>query len=198
MTRLIDEYDLSVVLRPVYPIALRLPGFFLRSNPQLVSYNVMDTARVAEFASVPFGWPRPDPIRQDLKTLEIAEEQPYIHRLTRLGAAAQLDGHGYAFAAAVAPLIWNGKTEGWDQGDHLARAAAFGGFDLAEIDKAIDSDPNKYEAVIAQNERDHAASGHWGVPTFVFEGEPFYGQDRVDVLLWRLKGKGLKPRAGGK
>jgi 2-hydroxychromene-2-carboxylate isomerase len=25
--------------------------------------------------------------------------------------------------------------------------------------------------------------GHWGVPTFVFENEPFFGQDRIDLLI---------------
>ena len=42
------------------------------------------------------------------------------------------------------------------------------------------------------NEQDHAASGHWGVPTFVFENEPFFGQDRIDLLIWRMESKGLK------
>ena len=28
---------------------------------------------------------------------------------------------------------------------------------------------------------------------FVLEGEPFFGQDRIDVLLWRMKQKGLQP-----
>jgi hypothetical protein len=27
-----------------------------------------------------------------------------------------------------------------------------------------------------------------------FEGEPFFGQDRLDVLLWRLKQRGLQRR----
>ena len=38
-------------------------------------------------------------------------------------------------------------------------------------------------------EANHAAleeAGHWGVPTMVFEGEPFFGQDRIDTLRWRL------------
>ena len=28
--------------------------------------------------------------------------------------------------------------------------------------------------------------GHWGVPTFALGGEPFYGQDRLDQVRWRL------------
>jgi len=29
----------------------------------------------------------------------------------------------------------------------------------------------------------------------VFENEPFFGQDRIDVALWRMKQRGLKKRA---
>jgi hypothetical protein len=32
------------------------------------------------------------------------------------------------------------------------------------------------------------------VPTCAFRGEPFFGQDRLDVLLWRLKKNGLVER----
>src|SRR5262249_28941628 len=82
----------------------------------------------------------------------------------------------------------------WHQGDHLARATQAAGFDLAAMDKAIEAEPDRYEQVIAANEKDHAASGHWGVPTFVFEKEPFFGQDRIDLLIWRMEAKGLTRR----
>jgi len=62
------------------------------------------------------------------------------------------------------------------------------------MDKAISADPDRFEAVITANEKDHAASGHWGVPTFVFEKEPFFGQDRIDLLIWRMQAKGLVER----
>jgi 2-hydroxychromene-2-carboxylate isomerase len=32
------------------------------------------------------------------------------------------------------------------------------------------------------------------VPTFAFENEPFFGQDRIDLLIWRIEGKSLKRR----
>ena len=104
-----------------------------------------------------------------MTTLDVAEHQPYIHRLTRLGAVAQREGRSLAFAEAIGPVLWDGTIKGWNEGDHLARAAAAAGFDLAAMDKAIEADPDRYEQVIAANEKDHAASGHWGVPTFVFE-----------------------------
>lgn len=33
---------------------------------------------------------------------------------------------------------------------------------------------------------------HWGVPTMVFQGEPFFGQDKIELLLWRMQQKGLE------
>ena len=34
---------------------------------------------------------------------------------------------------------------------------------------------------------DHLArAAQWGVPTFAFENEPLFGEDRIDTLRWRL------------
>ena len=192
--RMTADYDVTVNLRPVYPLAVRVPGFFKRTNPQFVRYVVLDSSRVAERENIPFRFPRPDPIVQDMTTLDVAEQQPRIQRLTRLGAAAQLEGRALAFTDAISRVLWDGSVAGWDEGDHLARAATAAGFDLAAMDAAIIADPERYERVIAANEQDHAASGHWGVPTFVFENEPFFGQDRIDLLIWRMESKGLKRR----
>jgi 2-hydroxychromene-2-carboxylate isomerase len=62
------------------------------------------------------------------------------------------------------------------------------------LETAIADDPGPYDALIKRNESDLAAAGHWGVPTFVFKGEPFFGQDRIDTLLWRLEQHGLSRR----
>jgi 2-hydroxychromene-2-carboxylate isomerase len=192
--KLVAEYDVTVNLRVVYPLAVRVPGFFKKANPKFLRYIAIDAPRVAQHESIAYGFPRPDPIVQDLATLEVAEHQPYIHRLTRLCAMAQSEGRSLAFAGAIAPVIWDGTVKGWNEGDHLARAAAAAGFDLPTMDKAIEAAPETFEAVIAANEKDHAASGHWGVPTFVFENEPFFGQDRIALLIWRMESKGLTRR----
>ena len=194
MLKLVADYDATVNLRPVYPLAVRVPGFFKRTNPQFLRYVMLDSRRVAEHANIPFRSPSPDPIVQDLKTLEVAAHQPYIHRLTRLGAAAQLEGRALGFADAISRVLWDGSVRGWNEGDHLAKAAAAAGFDIAAMDVAVAANPDRYEQVIAENEKDHAASGHWGVPTFVFENEPFFGQDRIDLLIWRMESKGLTRR----
>jgi 2-hydroxychromene-2-carboxylate isomerase len=192
--KLVANYDVTVNLRPVYPLAVRVPGFFKRTNPQFAPYVALDSSRVASHENIPFRFPRPDPIVQDMTTLDVADNQPYIHRLTRLGAAAQLEGRSLGFADAISRVLWDGAVSGWNEGDHLAHAATAAGFDLAAMDAAISADPDSYERIIADNEKDHAASGHWGVPTFVFENEPFFGQDRIDLLIWRMQDKGLTRR----
>jgi 2-hydroxychromene-2-carboxylate isomerase len=192
--RMVADYDVAVNLRPVYPLAVREPGFFKKTNPKFARYVVLDASRVARHDNIPFRFPRPDPIVQDMATLEVAKHQPYIHRLTRLGALAQTEGRALEFTSAIARVLWDGTVAGWNEGDHLARASAAAGFDLPAMDQAIEADPEKFEAVIADNEKDHAASGHWGVPTFVFDNEPFFGQDRIDLLIWRMESKGLTRR----
>ena len=102
------EYDLAISLRPVYPVAVRQPDFFGRNDPNWLGYTLRDVLRVAQFEGIPFGAPRPDPIVQDLMTRTIAADQPYIHRITRLGQAAARRGQGLAFAHEAAQLIWGG------------------------------------------------------------------------------------------
>ena len=66
---------------------------------------------------------------------------------------------------------------------------------FSALTAAIAADADRYEQVITENEKAHVASGHWGVPTFVFENEPFFGQDRIDLLVWRMESKGLTRRS---
>ena len=63
------------------------------------------------------------------------------------------------------------------------------------FDQTVLDETQRLESVIEKNQADHNAVGHWGVPTCAFEGEPFFGQDRLDVLLWRLKQHGLSRRS---
>jgi 2-hydroxychromene-2-carboxylate isomerase len=190
------DYDLEIRARPVYPLAVRSGEFFSQVNPLWISYLIGDTIRLGQMLNIPYRWPRPDPVVVDIATRAATPNQPYIHRLTRLGCAAAETGDGLAFLNEVSRTIWSGAIDNWHEGDHLKNAAARAGFDLADLDRRIETDPGKYEAIIQQNQQDHKAAGHWGVPTMVFDGEPFFGQDRIDVLLWRLKQAGLRPRRG--
>ena len=115
--------------------------------------------------------------------------QPYIFRLTKLGVEAQRRARGIDFAAEVSRVLFGGTRE-WHLGSHFADAAARAGLDIGAMDAAIADDGHMAE--IESNQEALEAAGHWGVPTFVFDGEPFFGQDRVDTLRWHLDRRGLR------
>ncbi|MGH7924815.1 MAG: 2-hydroxychromene-2-carboxylate isomerase [Candidatus Binatus sp.] len=184
------DFDVKANVRPVYPIAVRIPGFFKQVNPMWPPYLLRDCFRIAEMLGMPFAWPSPDPIVMNMSTGEVAKEQPYIHRLTKLGVAAAAAGKGLGFLAAVGAVIFSGVRD-WNLGDHLAGAAQRAGLDLAKLDSEIARAPDRHEAVIAENEAAQKRAGHWGVPLMVFNGEPFFGQDRFDLLRWRMQKGGL-------
>lgn len=191
---LASEYDVAFAARPVYPLAVRDPGFFARTDPRFVRYVALDSQRVALQQGIAFRFPRPDPVMQDLQSLRVSPEQPLIRRLMRLAAAAQRRGQGWSFICHVGALLWDGAVDGWDQGDHLNRAIRQAGLDPRVLAQEARDDATALDAVIAANEAAHAATGHWGVPTFAFRNEPFFGQDRLDLLVWRLRQHGLAAR----
>jgi len=189
------EYDLEIALRPVWPIAIRDPDLLFTGNPAAPRYILMDCMRAGAHLGIPISWPRPDPIVQNFATREIAKEQPYIYRLVRLGQAAARRGKGLEFAYEVSHIIFSGDVEGWNEGDHLAKAVERAGLDLVELDAEAEEYADALDAEVAANQDALEAAGHWGVPTLVFDGEPFFGQDRFDMAKWRLEQKGLAKRA---
>jgi len=186
-----DDYEVDVQLRVVLPLAVRNPqALFDPSNRKPPMYIARDSMRRGEMLGRPVVLPAdPDPIVQDFRTMEVAKEQPYIYRLSKLGVEANRRGRGVEMADRVAALIFGG-TRGWDRGDLLKSAVADAGLDLATLEAAIADGDHLDE--IERNQEALDAAGHWGVPTMVFRGEPFFGQDRVDTLRWRLGHAGLE------
>ena len=123
--RLMDlqaRYALDVRVRPVLPLAVHTPEFFSRVNPLFGPYLVRDVLRLGEFQGIPIRWPRPDPVVMNPDGA-YPLEQPFIHRLTRLGVAAAERGCGLSFLDEVSKIIWSGSIDEWHQGSHLAGAA---------------------------------------------------------------------------
>ncbi|MEZ6023081.1 MAG: DsbA family protein [Hyphomonadaceae bacterium] len=192
--RLIVRYDIAPRMRIVLPIAIRIPGFFKQVNPLWPPYLLRDTFRISQMHEIPYRWPRPDPIVMDVSKGEVAAEQPYIYRVSRLGVAAARAGKGFAFARRAAHAIWSGEVDNWHEGDHLSRALTDAGLDAAAFEAEIDANAESLDAEIAENEAAQRNAGHWGVPLFVFNDEPFFGQDRLDNLIWRMRQLGLQER----
>lgn len=192
LIRLREDYEVEVRLRPVLPIAVRTKDtLFDASDKRRVLYIITDAYRRAEMLGMTIGFPSPDPVVQDLETFTVAEDQPYIHRLVALGVEADRRGKGIDLAYHVSHLIWGGEPN-WNEGDKLAEAVAKAGLDLADIEAAIAT--YDVSEVVEANQAALEAAGHWGVPTCVFNGEPFFGQDRIDTLRWRLDKVGVPKR----
>lgn len=67
--------------------------------------------------------------------------------------------------------------------ESIANAAGFDGVALlADAAKSAVADE------MAENTSEALQYGAWSVPSFVTDGELFYGQDRLDMMIWRLNG----------
>ena len=87
-------------------------------------------------------------------------------------------------------MLWDGATDNWHEGDHLSRAINRAGLDGETLLEQAETDVDRIDAAIATNEADQEKAGHSGTPLMVFKGEPFFGQDRIKLLIWRLKESG--------
>ena len=58
------------------------------------------------------------------------------------------------------------------------------------MEKAIEA--FDFMSDVTANQAALEEAGHWRVPTMVINGEPFFGQDRIETLRWRLNKLGLR------
>lgn len=192
--RVLSE-SINIPVRPhiVRPIALRDPEFFVRSDPRWIEYVLADAAREAERLGLPFVWPDPDPINQNLETRAIEPSQPLAQWLCRIGVAAIEAGRGWPFLDEASRLIWSG-TAGWNDPELFDIAVARSGLVCADLEEIVATQSDRLDAQVVENEVAQSAAGHWGVPLMVYDGERFFGQDRIDSLIWRLESNGKTHR----
>ena len=187
------EYALRVNLLVVNPIFIRYNDFFDKAHEKWRPYFLTDLLRYSEYRGLPIGVPRPDPINVDLP----ADDPGHlVHKLSPLGLAAAAAGRGIEFAREVSTIVWDGQVDGWDQGDHLALAAKRAGLELSSLQQWVSDNADAWPQQLLANDR-ALEEHHWGVPTMVFQGEPFFGQDKIELLLWRMQQKGLQKSSKG-
>jgi 2-hydroxychromene-2-carboxylate isomerase len=210
LTRLVwlhSNYNVDLTVRPVMPIAVRSTkgGSGKAGGAFGIWYKLpdtmWDTVRSATYNGVPFKWPTPDPIWQNIhpvhgerwEYVHPPEKQPYIGWLVRLCAYAQMKGKGIDCVNQVSHLIFGNQEEHWPA--HVKeRFNKIESLDYDEAIKFIQDNPEKVDAVWTENSKVQAQAGHGGVPLFIFQGEPFFGQDRFDQFVWRLRQSGLTLR----
>jgi 2-hydroxychromene-2-carboxylate isomerase len=190
LAAIMRDYEVEADFRPVRPLALREPDFFTRGRKQFLPYLFKDAPREAERLGIAFGPPNPDPIKMDMVTGKVAPDQPVMTMIMELAFAAVSQGRGLEFAQAVGRSIWGG-AENWCEEDVLAKTLSKAKFDLAELSGWVKSNKVTIAEQLARNEAAQLEH-HWGVPLMVLDGEPFFGQDRIDSLIWRLDRLGLR------
>lgn len=172
---LAERHDIALVWRGVRPMAMR--GQPLPRAKQL--YILRDAAREADRLGLPFG-PMHDPLGDGVwRCLCIAE---WANERGRLAA----------FVTRAAQAIWAEAAE--VAADAPLRAVCeASGLDWADCQRAIAS--SAYRERVEANTARLAELGQWGVPTFVFDGEAYWGQDRIEDLDAALSAAGLRRAA---
>lgn len=184
-----DGYNVDVRFRPVRPLALREPDFFERGRHQFLPYLFRDAPREAERLGIALAAPNPDPLDMDMTTGVVAPDQPLMKRAMNLAIAAIEAQKGLEFAQALSRRIWSGELwSGDDALDAVCRAAEL---DLKSLEQWVGEHDAEIDQTIEANEAEQVKH-HWGVPLMVLDGEPFFGQDRIASLMWRLDKLGLR------
>jgi 2-hydroxychromene-2-carboxylate isomerase len=201
------KYHLNLHFKPVWPIAIKDPSFFeaAKMMKYRLPYQNVDIFRTAAFHGVQMVYPNPDPVVQkpapDSPYGEILpfDQQPHIQILVRTAVGAAEMGKGWEYLNEVMRMVWNGQKVPWIEDDyvHVRNAIQAAGIDADELIKDVTDNPDKYDKLIKANMDLQLQNDcrHTGVPNFIFRNEPFFGQDRMDMLVWRLKQYGLEERA---
>ena len=175
-----------IEVRPILGGVIRAPELFKNRSPLEQEYFRTDSQRTASFLGLPYAYPDPSPIEFRPDSLwQAVDQQPRNERLNRLFVGAWQAGQSLEFLTSVGRMLWDGSTQDWDHGHHVQ--SALSSVDLNERD-LLDAMPwDKAKEVLDRHAGAIIAHGHWGVPLMVFQGEAFYGQDRFDQLIWRMK-----------
>ena len=156
------------------PFQLRIKGKGERSlySEHKARYSYLDARRWAK--------PRGLVIRGPLK---VYDTTPALIG----GLFAEQQGRLLDYSRRVYEMFFKRELEA-DDADAVANVIANLGMSADDYRKYLSGDG----AAAYQRAQDEAANDHvFGVPLFIFDGEPFWGHDRIPVLEHRLTEAGL-------
>jgi len=142
-----------------------------KQSPTRLDYRYMDLRRSAERLGLPIN-PKP-------KHWPVPAELPA--RIVHAAQALEMEPHMVSFAMLEAVYARELNLSDHDVVEELVYSLPLDGETLwkaAMGDASLKRYVNATEAAIAQ--------GVPGSPTYILAGEMFFGQDRLDMLAWRL------------
>lgn len=176
ITALVHETGAELRVRPmdlgqVFPATGGLP--LPKRAPQRQAYRLLEMRRFSEALGMPLNLhPAHFPVAGDPACLLIT-------------AVAARDGADAALrlAGAVSTAVW---AEERDIADPVALRALLGECELPaeRLEQSLDDTTH---AAYAANTRDAIAAGVFGAPSYIVDGELFWGQDRLDFVARRLR-----------
>jgi carboxymethylenebutenolidase len=175
-TRIARDSGARVQLRPidlggkVFPVSGGLP--LAKRAPQRQAYRLLEMRRFAEHLGVPLNLhPKHFPVASDdAARLVIAVDT--------------LDGTDAAMALTEALMraVWVEDRNIADAAEHAALLAAL----KLPPQRLVDARADAVQARYASDTQRAIEAGVFGAPSYVVEGELFWGQDRLDFLQRRL------------
>jgi len=172
---IVQRYNVSIDLIPIdYGQMFAATGTLpLPERPwQRKRYRLVELKRWSEYRGIPLN-PQPTNYQGEVKEPDESEAALMVIAAKR----ANLDS--LALANAISRTLWVEDRDPFNR-DALVRIAEHLGMDgralLAECQK--DSVRSEYGAYTSQA----VDRGVFGIPTYIFDGEMFWGQDRLDFL----------------
>jgi len=201
------KYHLNLNLHVAYPNVVTDPDAIhaMEMLKYRIPYQDIDSYRNAHFHRSPMRAPDPDIIvrkanKDGKDVIAPLEEQIYAQFLVRTAIAANEIGKGWEYLNEVMRMVFNGQKKPWAKPDdfsHVINAINGAGIDADKLVATVEANPKKYDDIAIANAAKQRTndSRHMGIPNFVFGGEPFFGQDRIAHLIWRMELHGLTERA---
>ena len=184
--KLKKESNIDINFKLVYPIAIRMPDWFEKKNILFFLSTMSDFKKKAKQLDMPLNLPvKPDPIKQNIFTAKIAKNQPYIFDICHMGQEMTNRGFGLEFAYKLSTKIWSVKN--WNKDEHLVEILSEFNIELPEIRETIKNNEKALIEKIKQNQVEQLDAGHHGVPLSVYKEEYFFGQDKFNDLIERMK-----------
>jgi 2-hydroxychromene-2-carboxylate isomerase len=174
-TDIVRRTGATVNVRPVdygqiFAVSGGLP--LPKRAPQRQAYRLVELRRFSEALGIPLNpQPRHFPVAGDPAGLLIT-------------TVADLDGADAAMrlTAAVARAIWAEERHAADEAV-LAQLLAENGLDASRLSQSQQDDA---KSRYAEHTRQAIDAGVFGAPSYVIDGEIFWGQDRLDFVDRRL------------
>ena len=165
------RHDATIAVKPidlgkVFPVSGGLP--LKQRAPQRQAYRLLELKRWSSYLQIPLNvHPAHFPVSADLASKWI------------LAALEQSSNAALALAGALGRALW-AEERNIAERDTLAAIATAQGLDpVALHERANAPDTATHYATLTQEAIDR---GVFGSPTYVYGGELFWGQDRLDFL----------------